>query len=436
MHAHYACRSQDHVLNRRRFLGGLGAGFGATSAAGGLMTAGLGSMARGATASELHKRDMRVVVFNMHGGLSQLESWDPKPGTKTGGPTRAIPTSVPGVHLSELLPHTAKQMHHLCVMRGVNTSEDDHGKGAYMMLTGRRQTPASDYPQIGAVAAKSLCDESQGLPGHILITPGGGGGRGNESAYLGPKYSSIALGGDKPPQNSVKPEAISDEAEQRRHAFRRKIDQQFLQNRRSAVTDAYTYSYEQALRLMERRDVFNLSKEPEKDLQRYGNHDFGRQCLLARRLLENGVSFVQVTHSNYDTHNENFNFHIEQLGEFDRPFANLVDDLSQRGLLDQTLIVVLSEFGRTPNINLYYGRDHWSRAWSVVMGGAKVARGAAYGKTNEEGTEVTDGQVDHGQLFHTYLQAVGVDSTESLLVDGRELPIADPATSPVWDVLA
>ncbi|MCA9139553.1 MAG: DUF1501 domain-containing protein [Planctomycetales bacterium] len=435
MKAHYACRSQDHLVNRRRFLGKMAAGMGTGSALGGMMAAGIGSLAGGVSAKEMQKRDMRVVVFNMHGGLSQLESWDPKPGTKTGGPTRAIPTSVPGIHISEFLPYTAKQMHHLCLMRGVNTSEDDHGKGTYLMLTGRRQSPAADYPQIGAVAAKSLCDESLGLPGHILITPGGGGGRGNEAAYLGPKYSSIALGGDKPPQNSVKPESISDQAEARRHAFRRQIDQRFLQQQRSAITDAYTYSYEQALRLMERRDVFDLSKEPESETQRYGNSDFGRQCLLARRLLENGVSFVQVTHSNYDTHNENFNFHIEQLGEFDRPFATLVDDLAQRGLLDQTLVVVLSEFGRTPNINLYYGRDHWSRAWSVVIGGAKVARGATFGATNEEGTEVTDGQVDHGQLFHTYLQAVGVDSTDSLLVDGRELPIADPSTSPIWDVL-
>jgi uncharacterized protein (DUF1501 family) len=113
----------------------------------------------------------------------------------------------------------------------------------------------------------------------------------------------------------------------------------------------------------------------------------------------------------------------------------LVNDLSERGLLDQTLVVVLSEFGRTPNINLYYGRDHWSKAWSVVMAGGKVARGAVHGATNAEGTEVNDGQVDHGQLFHTYLRAVGVDSGQSLTVDGRELPMADPAVGPIWKVL-
>jgi len=326
-------------------------------------------------------------------------------------------------------------MHHLCLLRGVNTAEDDHGKGAYMMLTGRRQSAAADYPQIGAVSAKMLNDESKGLPGHIVVAPSGGGGRGNESAYLGPKYSSVALSGSTPPPHTLRPDGISDQAEVRRHEMRRRINQEFLNRKRTAITDAYTHSYEQALRLMERRDVFDISKEPAADLDRYGKHDFGRQCLMARRLVENGVSFVQVTHSNYDTHNDNFNFHIEQLGEFDQGFSHFVNDIAERGMLDKTLIVVLSEFGRTPNINLYYGRDHWSKAWSIVMAGGKVARGAVYGATNAEGTEVTEGQVDHGALFHTYLQAVGVDSNQSIAVDGRELPIADPAVQPVWKVL-
>jgi hypothetical protein len=429
--AHYACGSKDHALNRRLFLRQATA----ATAAGGILLGGLEGLATGSTASSITGRDMRVVVFNMHGGLSQLESWDPKPGTKTGGPFRAIPTSVPGIHISELMPQTAKQMHHLCLLRGVNTSEDDHGKGAYMMLTGRRQTASAEYPQIGSVAAKMLHDEQTGLPGHIIVTPGAGGARGNEAAYLGPKYASIHLGGDKPPQNSTKPDSVTDESETRRHEFRRKINEQFLNQRRSAVTDAYTHSYEQALRLMERRDVFDVSKETTVAQERYGTSELGRQCLMARRLLEHGVSFVQVTHSNYDTHNDNFNFHIEQVGEFDQAFATFIDDLATRGMLEKTLVVVLSEFGRTPHINLYYGRDHWSRAWSVALAGAGVARGSIFGKTNDEGTEVTEGQVDHGDIFHTILRAVGVDSSQSLMVDGREMPIADPAAEPIWKVL-
>jgi hypothetical protein len=429
MDAKYACKSPEHSIARRQFLGSLAA-FGA-----GACTAGLGVFSAPAIASQLKSDQKRIVVFNMAGGLSQLESWDPKPGTATGGPFRAIPTSVPGIHISELLPDTAKQMHHLCLVRGVNTSEDDHGKGAYLMMTGRRQNPASDYPQIGAVAAKALKPIDTSLPGHILITPGGGGGRGNDAAYLGPKFASVQLGNGNPPQNTVLPKNISADSEAARQDFRRHINEKFLNRRRAAVTEAFTYSFEQAQQLMRQREVFDVSKEPAKDAERYGKYDFGRHCLLARRLLEKGITFVQVTHANYDTHNENFNFHIEQLGEFDRAFACLVNDLAERGMLDSTLIVVLSEFGRTPGINLYQGRDHWSKAWSVCLGGCRIPRGHAFGKTNADGTAVVDGEVDHGALFHTYLEAVGVDSTGTFVIDGRKMPIADPAAAAVSDLL-
>lgn len=429
MSVNYACMSPEHGIARRRFLGTMAA------VGAGAMTGGLGVFTNPLIAQQLVSDQKRIVVFNMHGGLSQLESWDPKPGTDTGGPFRAIPTSVPGVHISELLPQTAQQMHHLCLVRGVNTSEDDHAKGTYLMLTGRRQSLANDYPQIGAVAAKALAPADSPLPGHILITPGGSGGRGNESAYLGPKYSSIYLGNGNPPQNTTLPETINEASDIARQDFRRHVNERFLNRRRTAVTEAFTYSYEQAHQLMQQRDVFDVTKEPAADLDRYGKHDFGRHCLLARRLLERGITFVQLSHSNYDTHNENFNFHIEQLGEFDQSFACFVADIAARGMLDSTLIVVLSEFGRTPNINLFYGRDHWSKAWSVCLAGCRIPRGAVYGKTNADGTAVEDGEVDHGALFHTYLQAAGVDSTGSFDIDGRAMPIADPSASAVLQLL-
>lgn len=427
MRCNYACDSPEHTMARRKFLAGM--------AAAGSMVGGLGVFARPAAARQLEKSEKRIVVFNMHGGLSQLESWDPKPGTETGGPFRAIETSVPGIRISELLPNVARQMHHLCLLRGVNTAEDDHGKGAYLMMTGRRQTPASDYPYLGAVCAKAMAPEGAALPGHIVIAPGGGGGRGSDAAYLGPKYASIHLGNGRPPRNTTRPGLLTESLDAARHDFRRRVNERFLSRRRTAVTEAYTYSYEQALQLMKKKDVFDVAQEPAKDFDRYGQHDFGRHCLLARRLLEKGATFVQVSHSNYDTHNENFNFHIEQLGEFDRSFAAFVADLADRGMLDSTLIVVLSEFGRTPNINYLYGRDHWSHAWTVVMAGARVRRGIAYGKTNAKGTEVVDGQVDHANLFHTYLQAVGVDSTDSFDVEGRDVPIADPASKFIKPIL-
>lgn len=424
MLASYACGTRDHGLARRQFLGVMATG----------MVGGLATFARPVVAQQLASQQKRVLVINMHGGLSQLESWDPKPATNTGGPFRAIATSVPGMHICELLPETARQMHHLAIVRSVDTAEDDHGKGIYQMLHGRRQTPSADYPTLGAVAAKALGTEDAALPGHILITAGGGGGRANDASYLGPKYASLALGGGQPPQNSSRPDGLSEALDASRNAYRKQLDAQFFARRRTARTEAYTHSYEQAQQLLAQRDVFDLAKEPESEFARYGQHDFGRQCLLARRLIERGINFVQVTHSNYDTHNENFNFHLEQLGEFDRPFATLVGDLADRGLLEHTLIVVLSEFGRTPNINHLYGRDHWSRSWSVLLGGAKIHRGALFGKTNDNGTEVVENKVDHARLFHTYLQAVGVDTAGSFTVDGRQLPIADPAAQPIHEL--
>src|SRR6478736_625699 len=187
MDAKYACKSPEHTIARRQFLGTLAA-FGA-----GACTGGLGVFSNPAIADQLRSDQKRMLVINMAGGLSQLESWDPKPGTATGGPFRAIPTSVPGLHISELLPKTAKIMHHLALIRSINTHEDDHGKGDHIMSTGRRQTPAQTYPALGAVVAKSLDAGNDALPGHILITPGGSG-RSADSAYLGPKYASVVLG--------------------------------------------------------------------------------------------------------------------------------------------------------------------------------------------------------------------------------------------------
>jgi uncharacterized protein (DUF1501 family) len=379
----------------------------------------------------------RVLLVDLAGGVSQLETWDPKPRTDTGGPFRAIPTSVPGTHISELLPHTAQLMHRLSIIRGINIGENDHGRARTVMETGRKPDPANVYPHIGSVAAKLLAPIDDALPGHILISPGGGGQvNAKDSAFLGPKYASVTLGGGQPPQNIDAPEGLSSEGDLRRYQLRQRANERFARRRRTAETDAYSYSYHQAAELMKRREVFDVTKEPAVDQERYGSHDFGRHCLLARRLLEKGVTFVRVTHTNYDTHNENFNFHIEQLGEFDGPFATLVGDLAERGMLESTLVVVMSEFGRTPKINHRYGRDHWGAAWSIALGGAGIVPGAVYGATNENGTEVVDGEVGGGHLFHTYLQALGIDSSVSFNIAGREIPAAVPAAHPIKELLA
>jgi uncharacterized protein (DUF1501 family) len=415
-------------LARRNFLGSL--------VTGGATVAGLGAFVDPLAAAQLARNQKRMVVIRMMGGLSQLESWDPKPGTDTGGPYRAIPTSVPGIHISELLPHTAKQMHHLGLVRGINTKNGDHGKGTYMMMTGRHPMPGTEYPEIGAVVAKSMDTGGVSLPGHIKVAPNGTGARSADSAYLGPKYASMTIGGDKPLANSTRPTDLTEDAEIARNQIRNMVNHQFARKRRTADTDAYVQSFEQAEELVKRADVFDLSKESKKDRERYGSHDFGRQCLMARRLLENEITFVQIRHNDYDSHYENFNFHHEQLGEFDQPFATLVSDLSDRGMLNSTLIVVLSEFGRTPKINSRYGRDHWGKAWSVCLAGCGIQSGFAYGKTNENGTEVIENEVDAGHLFHTYLRALGLKSSGKFEIGGRKYPIADPAFGPIREILS
>jgi uncharacterized protein (DUF1501 family) len=426
MKPYYACNSTEHRLSRRRFLAGSAAGLGVL---------GFGDMVR--AAGDIERQNKRVLVIFMAGGLSQLESWDPKPGTNSGGPFQAIATSVPGTHISELLPDTARQMHRLALVRGINNQENDHGKGAYFMQTGRRQTPAERFPHLGAVIAKQIAPENSPLPGYIHITPRGESGfsRG-DAAFLGPRYASVTLADGNPPPNLLRPATLTEQADLERQDLRSRLNNRFAQARRSADTEAYTQSYDQAAQVIARRDLFELGREPGHLRDKYGSHDFGRHCLLARRLLEAGVTFVKVTHSNYDTHHENFDFHIEQLGEFDRTFATLLDDLAQRGMLDRTLVVVMSEFGRTPTINRNLGRDHWGTAWSVALAGCGIRGGSLVGRTNANGTAVVDRQVNAAHLFHTYFRAVGLNPTRNHYHDGRPIAMADPQASAIQEILA
>ena len=434
MKRHYACRSAEHALNRRAFV--------ESAIAGSVGGIGLGSILTGAqaVADQLRSGHQRVLNVFLHGGVSQLESWDPKPNTDTGGPFRPIPTSVPGVHICELLPHTAKQMHRLSIVRSLDTKNANHGRGVVEMTTGRKQIPGTDFPHLGAVAAKTLTPETFSLPGHILVRESPGKrnveSEFHKAAYLGPRFASMAIYDAKPPAFGGDSERITAAADHRRNVFRERVNNRFAGRRRTADTEAYDFSFEQARELVAQRHVFDVSREPAADQERYGSSPFGRHCLLARRLLEHGVPYVQVNHADYDTHHENFDFHIEQLGEFDLPFATLVADLADRGMLSNTLICVMSEFGRTPKINKGYGRDHWGTAWSVVLGGTGIQPGAVIGKTNENGTTVIDREVDHGHIFHTILQAVGVESTGEFEIGGRTFPIADPAKNCITELLA
>jgi uncharacterized protein (DUF1501 family) len=429
MQCNYACGSAAHLLSRRSFLAGVSAG-----AAGAL---GFSDLVQPAAARALAEGEKRVLVLWLNGGVSQLETWDPKPGTNTGGPFQTIATSVPGIHICELLPCTARWLHRMALVRGINTVEDDHAKGSVIMHTGRRQEPGMTYPHLGSACARLLGRDDNPLPGYIHITPRGNGGvNAADAAFLGPRFASVALDDGKAPANISRPADLGIEADRARQEVRRRASERFLSRRRTAQTEAYTHSYDQAAQLMKQKGLFDTSVEPDSLRQRYGTHDFGRHCLMARRLLAGGATFVKVTHTNYDTHHENFDFHIEQLGEFDRPFATLLEDLDVRGLLDSTLVIVLSEFGRTPTINRNYGRDHWSRAWSIALAGCGIKGGAVVGKTNANGTAVTERMVHGGHLFHTYFKALGLDPKKNYYVDQRPIPRADPKASAITEVLA
>ena len=425
MYCSYACQSNDHTISRRSFLQGVTAG-----AAG---VAGFGGMVGPAAAQALATTQKQVVVFYLAGGVSQLETWDPKPGTDTGGPFDKIQTSAPGIEICELLPYTAQQMHHLSVIRSINHKEGDHGKGSYIMQTGMREAPGFEYPYLGSAMAKQLSPPDSPLPGYIHV---GGGGSKAEAAFLDPKYAPLGLNDGSPPANLNRQGSLTEQSNAKRREFRAKLSQRFAQGRRQAETEVYNQSYDQAQKLMSKKEIFDFNRMTDLDLERYGKHDFGRHCLMARNLIESGVTFVKVSHSNYDTHSENFNFHIEQLGEFDRPFAAFVADMAARSMLDNVLIIVMSEFGRTPKINALVGRDHWGTAWSICLGGAGIKKGVAVGKTNDNGTAVVDREVDGGHLFHTYYRAVGLDPTKSFFDEGRPVTKADPKTSAITEILA
>ncbi len=424
MRRHHDCNGIDHLIARRSFLAGSAAGvFGANAIGGeGLLTP--------THAAVLEKQQKRILQIYLQGGVSQLESWDPKPGTKYGGPFQAIPTSVPGMHISELLPHTAKRMHMLSIVRSINSKIGDHSQGMLFMEKGRR---AGEYPYVGSVASRYLAPADGELPGYIHISKRGIND--STAAFLGARHAQLKLNGNKPPANMAVPSSIDATADEAREQMRLRFNQRFSRQRSPALTDVYNSSFEQAAKLMKRKAMFE-GKAQEKDLDRYGRHDFGQHCLLARNLLENGATCVKVTHHGYDTHAENFNFHLEQLGEFDLTFSTLLDDIHDRGMLDSTLVMVYSEMGRTPKINSKYGRDHWGTAWSMALGGCGIQPGGIVGKTNADGTKVAEREVDAGHLFHTYLSAVGIDTYEDHDLSGRSIPIGDPAAEPIEELLS
>jgi hypothetical protein len=424
----HLCTPSEHAWSRRQILG---------AAAGAAGAVGLGALLRPAIAADLQQKQRQVLFIWIDGGMSQLESWDPKPNTLFGGPFRAIPTSVPGVHVSELLPRTAKQMHHLAVIRSLHTQDNSHSAGVARIQRGDPKNRGVTYPYFGSAVAKLLGPGESGLPPYVWIKPGSGGFIHQDAGFLGPKFGAVAFGDGKPPENLLLPESITPADDDERHALRNAANDRYAKGRRPQMGEANSYVYDVARTLMKRQDLFDTSKFDPKDVERYGTHEIGRHMLQARKMLEAGVTFVKVNSYGWDTHGDNFNGHLSLMPKFDQAFAAIVEDLAARSMLDNVLVIAMSEFGRTPRINGHIGRDHWPEAWSVAMAGCGLQRGVVVGATNDLGTYVSTEEYDIGHLFHTWFTALGIDSKKIEYDNaGQPLPLAHDEMHAIQELLA
>jgi len=419
------CRPHEHRLSRRRLLGV------------GAAASGLGSLLSPVVAEELRGNDRQVLCIWLDGGMSQLESWDPKPNTQFGGPFRAIPTSVPGINLSELLPKTAQQMHHLAILRSVCTQDNSHSAGVARINRGDPKDRGVVYPYLGSAVAKLMGPTQSGLPPYVWVKPGSGGFKTDDAGFLGPAYGALALGDAKPPANLLPHSSLTSEDYQLRQELRTRFNERFGQRRLNDEVAADTSVYEIAQALMRRMDLFDESQISAKDTERYGTHELGRHLLMGRRLIEAGVRFVKVNSYHWDSHGDHFNSSDCLHRQFDQPFAALIEDLADRSLLDNVLVIVLSEFGRTPRINSHCGRDHWPEAWSVAMAGCGLQKGAVVGATNALGTFIDGQEYDIGHLFHTWFQALGIPQDHMEYMNhGQPLPVAHDDCSAIAELLS
>ncbi len=386
-------------------------------------------------ASELRKQDKRVILLWLAGGASQFETWDPKPGAKTGGPFRAIQTNATGVHISELLPELSQRMQHTAIIRSLNTKIADHGGGADLMESGRIKDPGLLYPDLGAVVARELGRLDSKVPDYVSLYTSTEGRRKGTSGFLGSRYAPMFLSESMIPPNIARLEAVSEIDHKDREALRDALGRRFTNTRRSHSVDSQNSAYQRVNGLMASAELFDITKEPVEVQARYGPTQFGHQCLIARRLIEAGVPFVKVARAWWDSHGQNFETHQELCADLDHSMSVLLDDLEQRGLLKNTLVITLGEFGRTPQINASLGRDHFASAWSCSLSGMGIRGGVAYGKTDPEGHKVIEGEASAADLFATVLAALGIDHKHEYMIGARPVPLADFGSKPIDEVL-
>ena len=363
-----------------------------------------------------------VILLWMDGGPSHTDTWDPKPAgsADTRSEFAAIATNVPGIQICEYLPKMARQMDKVTLLRALSHNEGAHERAAHTLLTGWHPTPALVYPSMGSVVSKEL-GASGPLPPYIAV-PGGAFGQGyGQSGYLEAAYNPFSVGSDpNSPNFSVRdvslPPGVTMERLNRRRTLLQSMDA--LYRRFDATQEAASRStfYDRAYDMIsspQTKNAFNLHQEPDTIKDLYGRTTFGQSCLLARRLVEAGVRFVTVNMGGWDTHSNNFKALKQyQLPPVDQGFAALLQDLSDRGLLDDTLVVWMGEFGRTPHVNDRAGRDHWPGAQCAVLAGAGVPGGHVVGVTDPDGAASTDVKVSPADLVATVYAKLGIDFTK------------------------
>jgi len=375
-------------------------------------------------ADELRKQGMACILLWMQGGPSQFDTFSPKPGHKNGGETKAISTSVPGIQIAETLPETAKVMKHVCVIRSMNSKEGSHPRASYLMHTGYIPTASVKHPTIGSHVAHQLGDSSADLPGFVRI------GRGRNSGgagLLGVDYDPFVVAdANRKPDNTTPADSVS--RYKRRMGLLGQLEDHFAENggKQEAGDHKKLYSKAAKMILSPRMKAFDIASEPQSIRSTYGPGQFAAGCMMARRLVESGVTFVEVNHGNWDTHNDNTSRTKQLCGAMDRAYAGLLTDLHQRGMLEKTLVIWMGEFGRTPRINARAGRDHYPRAYNVALAGGGVKGGQVIGATDASGSTITDRPVGTGDLLSTCYSALKIDPDhENLSPIGRPIKIVE-----------
>lgn len=404
------CNPQEH-LSRRALLQGtlLTASGGVLMNWGGLST----------FADDVAKQAKHCIYLFMNGGVSQFETLDMKPGRPTAGLFRPRSTNVPGTQISELMPQMSRKMDKIAVIRSMRTSEVDHPGGIYLMHTGYRPTATVRFPEVGAIVAKYNGQRQADLPSFIKVSSVGDAGAG----FLGPNYMPFGIGseGGLPPFSTM---SIDPKLETRRHDLRNFLEDQFAAKHAVEVAKMHREAYQAARRLQGAKEVFNIDSDWEKYRDLYGDSAFGRRCLLARKLVEKGVAFIEVGQSSYDSHADNFSWHKGLVPPMEHAWAGLLTDLEQRGLLEKTLVIWAGEIGRTPQINNRAGRDHYVRSWTTALAGCGIRGGMVYGESDADGMEVKENPVTEGDFFATIYHALGINPKAENLAGVRPVPLA------------